>query len=379
MRLILGGVAILLIASLVPFAGTAVASDARLDALGVQYEYMEDYELFRFFPTVAARYDNLVTISLGGRNDEGDFGRDYSVGVIGSGDNTSYGTFAVYLNNVGEDAQFDLAWARQFSGMALGIDFFWQDSKTETGDYERSPIDGLGSLNRVAGMNQFSVIGGVNFDLSDVDQVEIAAELASLYWTFTNGDGSLDSKDAGNLTYRFVGRMMKEVSPRTTLVPLVGYTHLDITPEGAPENHYVNKLDFGVAMHHEVNDNDLLVLGIAANYRKSRLPADGMDEVSRWDLPALFAALEFRVTDWLTARAGATKTLDVINRKPDDPRYEETDTIASRYHFGLGAGFHFENFDVDITLNPDAMFSGGYLVSGEETRPIHRITATYFF
>jgi hypothetical protein len=104
-----------------------------------------------------------------------------------------------------------------------------------------------------------------------------------------------------------------------------------------------------------------------------------IEEFSRWDLPALFAALEFQVTDWLTARAGATKTLDVTSTEYVTSTDETEDTLESRYYFGLGAGFHFENFDVDLTLNPDALFSGGYLVSGEQTRPITRITATYFF
>ena len=33
-------------------------------------------------------------------------------------------------------------------------------------------------------------------------------------------------------------------------------------------------------------------------------------ELSRWDLPALFMALEFSIYDWLTGRVGATKTVD---------------------------------------------------------------------
>ena len=45
----------------------------------------------------------------------------------------------------------------------------------------------------------------------------------------------------------------------------------------------------------------------------------------------------------------------------------------------MGMGLHFDNFDVDATVNPDAVFTGGYLFSGERSEPLGRVTATYHF
>ena len=42
----------------------------------------------------------------------------------------------------------------------------------------------------------------------------------------------------------------------------------------------------------------------------------------------------------------------------------EIDVKASEYRFGLGMGLHFDHFDVDATLDPEALFTGGYFLSG---------------
>lgn len=383
MRTILAGLLFFGLLALLP--AVAPASDARLDGLGVQREYVEDYYNFRIFPTVAARYKNLVTASLGSRD-----GGDRSVGVIGAGDNTSYGAFAIYLNqkdrvfvtdeaggtSAAESAELDVTWAKQFSGLALGVSLDWVDSSLETGDFRRSPANWTGQ-----GANLLSVIGGAKFDVGDKSALEVAAELARYSWEAKNSSGTVVGEDAGNLSYRLVGRMMSEVSERTTLVPLLSYGRTDFTAEEDADVTRSDRLNIGVAAHHEVNGDDLLIMGIAANYLKRSTYLSGTQsaEFSRWDLPALFVALEFDMYSWLTARVGATKTLDLSTVDPGVDEADNTDAVSSRYFFGLGMGLHFDHFDVDATVNPDALFTGGYLFSGESSRPITRITGTYYF
>ncbi len=363
----------------------APASDARLDGLGVQREYVEDYYNFRIFPTVVARYKNLVTASLGTRD-----GGNRSVGVIGAGENTSYGAFAIYLNQTNriyvtdetgsavaaETAELDFSWAKQFSGMALGAGLVWVDSSVETGDFRRTPANWNGQ-----GANLLSFLVGAKFDVGDRSSLELAGELARYSWEATNTSGNLIGQDAGNLSYRLVGRMMSEVSEKTTLVPLLSYGRTDLTAEEDADVTRTDRLNMGIAAHHEVNGDDLLILGVAANYlkRSNYLTGDRSAEFSRWDLPALFIALEFDMYDWLTARVGATKTIDLSTVDPGIEDGVDSDAVSSRYFFGLGMGLHFDHLDVDATVNPDALFTGGYLFSGESSRPLTRITGTYYF
>ncbi len=384
MRIVFAG--LLFFGLLVLLPSVAPASDARLDGLGVQHEYVEDYYNFGIFPTVVARYKNLITASLGNRD-----GGNRSVGVIGAGENSSYGAFAIYLNQqdrifvtdevggttAAESAELDVTWAKQFSGLALGLGLNWVDSSVETGDFLRAPANWN---NR--GANFLGVIGGAKFDVADKSTLELAGELAQYTWEAKDANGNVFSKDAGNMSYRLVGRMMSEVSEGTTLVPLLSYGRSDYTAEEDADVTRTDKFNIGVAAHHEVNGDDLLIMGVAANYFKRTTFVHGTEqsaEFSRWDMPALFIALEFDMYSWLTARVGATKTIDLSSVDPGFEDAQTTDAVSSRYFFGLGMGLHFDHFDVDATVNPDALFTGGYLFSGESSRPISRITGTYFF
>ncbi len=385
----------LILAFVLP-AGVSFASDARLDALGIQREYVEDYFNFRVFPTVAARYQNLVTASLGSADaNSGQTFGNHSVGVIGAGDNTSYGVFAVYLNQAAtydrffvrdeqdnaipsEMSDIDLTWAKNFSKVTTGLSLRWTDSSVKQGDAESKPLTrGITG----GGTNSLSVTGGLKFDVGTTDNVELAVDLTSITWMLTNSAGDVITEDAGNLSYRLSARMMNQMSKGNMLVPVVIYQHLDATAQGDADDTYSNRLNVGAALQHEVNGNDLLIMGLAANYlkRKTYTGAEMSAEFSRWDLPAMFIALEFDVYPWLTGRVGATKTVDISKVNAPGDNVPDRDTLSSRYFFGFGMGLHFEHFDVDATVNPDAVFTGGYLFSGKSAYPLTSITGTYYF
>ena len=380
-RLILLGVGLCLGLFL---AAQAVASDARLESLALQREYVEDYFNFRTFPTVVARFQNIATIGLG-TNDVGTgaFGDDRSVGVIGAGDNSSYGVFAVYLNQVAtdipgiDDAQFDVTWAKDFGGATIGASILYQNSSVEPGSAKTSPIDGFVQDLDDPNTNVLALTGGVKFGMAENTMLELAAQLGWLSWEDKDATGATISEDAGNLSYSLAGRIMAEVSDRSTLVPLIKYSKLDLTADAAGGTELDvtrSVLNAGVALNYEVNGSDLLVMGISADYLSDQDDVTGVD-VSDWSIPTLFLAAEFDAYSWLTLRGGARKTFDNASDDAID-----TDAKFSTFSFGLGAGFHFDHFDVDASLNPDWIFSGGYFLSGRTTDvPLTRITASYYF
>lgn len=359
---------LLLVVGLCCLSTASWASDARVEGLAVNEAFLEDYVNLSSFPTVAARYQNLVVASLG--TDGGD---DKSVGVLGSGDNTSYGVFAIFLNQNDDDgkAELDLTWAKQFSGATFGASVNWMKSSTETGSAKTTPVGG-----GPGDQNLLSLTGGVKFDMNNNSMLELAAELAWLSWETTNGTGTVTAQDNGNASYRVSGRIMSELSSRSTLVPLLSYSKTDLTADplgGTEEDDTMTNLNLGIALHYEVNGNDLLILGVTGDYEKTEDVGAGVDE-SSWHLPTLFAALEFDVYSWLTVRAGASKSFERTDDTPSD-----TQTLGSDFDFGLGMGLHFDHFDVDATVDPDAVFTGGYLFSGDSSDPLTRITATYYF
>lgn len=363
----------------------AMASDSRVDALTVNQKYLEDYVNFRTFPTVAARYANLVTASLGTASP----GDDKSVGVIGAGDNTSYGVFAVYLNQVQrqvndpiagagpwEQAQLDVTWAKQFTSLALGVGLLYTTSSAEQMSESNSPIGGgINNLDN-PNANQFALTGGIKLDMSSSAMLELAAQAGWWGWEEKDATGAITSEDDGKLSFGVAGRIMAEVNSQTTLVPVLCYSKMDLTEKPAPSatDFEVSRsmLNLGVALQREVNGNDLLVLGVSADYMKDTL---GPDNESTWMLPNLFIALEFDVYSWLTVRTGASKSFDRFDADTPDVQVKHSD-----YRFGLGMGLHFDHFDVDATVEPNAVFTGGYLFSGDSTtNPLAKVTATYYY
>lgn len=370
------------------FAAQTYASDARLDGLAVQREYVDDYINFHTFPTVAARYQNLVTASIGTAANNG---TDKSVGVIGAGDNTNYGVFAIYLNQVNRDVfdsilgagtvdqqQLDITWAKAFSGATVGAGLLYTKSSVEVGQEKNTPIGGgVNDLNN-PNANQLAVTGGAKIDMNNNSMLEMAAQVGWWSWEEKDAGGVVTSEDAGNLSYMLAGRIMSEVTNRTTLVPLIKYMKMDLTEKaaagGTDQDVSRTMLNLGVALHYEVNGNDMLILGVSGDYLKDKDMAANVEE-STWQLPSLFAALEFDVYSWLTVRTGARKTFDRFNDDSADLTVKD-----SSYRFGLGMGLHFDNFDVDATVEPNSLFTGGYLFSGDATnQPLSKITATYFF
>jgi hypothetical protein len=370
-----------------------LASDARVEGLAVDSKYLEDYSNLWTFPTVAARYANLVAVSLGDASTMS----ERSVGVIGAGNNTSYGTFAIFLNQVERDvpadfadpsdrpyeqAQLDINWAKQFSSATVGVGVLYTKSSEELGPNKNTPIGGL-EVNPLDPLtnpnaNQLAVTGGVKLDMTSTSMLEMAAQVGWWSWEEKDATGIL-SEDDGKLSYRLAGRIMSEVSNQTTLVPVVCFSKMDLTEKPAPTatEFEVSRtmVNLGIGMHHEVNGNDLLVLGVSADYVKDTF---GTVEESTWGLPALFAALEFDVYNWLTVRAGARKSFDRFTEK--DPQAEDLKTLHSDFRFGLGMGLHFDHFDVDATVQPAAVYTGGYLFSGDSTtNPLAKVTATYYF
>jgi hypothetical protein len=358
-----------------------MASDSRVESLLPEVasrSYIEDYILFREFPTVAARYARLVTAGLGTRNTTtGSFGDDKTLGVIGAGDNTSYGVFALYLNEMSpsgeqDQAELDLAWAKQFTSIALGARINWSKSSFEnTTNETTSPI---GWVPGDGDFNTLGITGGIKFDLSNNGMMELAATLAWL--SFENQTAG--AQDAGNISYNLAGRIFTDLSDKTTLVPLIRYGSFDLTPEGQTDKTKTDQMNLGVALQRTMNGDDLLIVGLAINYMNVQDGAAGVKS-SAWQMPALFMSLEFDIYSWLTGRVGASKPFVSTNDEPISGGGNGEKFFDSSFEFGLGMGLHFNNFDVDANVNPESLFTGGYLFSGDSSNPIGRITATYYW
>lgn len=352
----------------------AAASDARVEGLAIPLYYIDDEDASEVFPTVYARVNNLVAAGFGTSSNS----RDNRFGVIASGNREKYGVFSLQLRGTSPflDAvsrqfdpdyapglgipsqQFDMGWAKQFGGMALGFRFDYAKSKLTTGDQEVAPSSNPGS-----NWNTLALHGGLKCDMGRSDFLEIGAEARNL--SFKNEIAGTED-DAG-LSYRLSARYWKMLNDKTDFVPAFNYTHLDVTHKGGDDATF-NALHAGGAFLFDVNQDNLLTLGAAVNHQKD----NAADASATW-LPTLFGSLEWDVKSWLTGRVGAQQAMRMESAGDDDQ-------TSNDFGYGLGVGLHFNNFDLDATMNEDFLFNGAYFVSGDNTSGLFgRVTGTYRF
>ncbi|MDZ4803576.1 MAG: hypothetical protein SGI90_01780 [Candidatus Eisenbacteria bacterium] len=356
------------------------ASDARVEALTIPGFYIDDQQGRLAFPTVIARVSNMVEAGLG---TSGTTENDNHFGVIASGNRDGYGVFQIYMRGAnpfleslsstfGDAAgpninipsqQFDIGWAKQFGSTAFGARFEHARSSLTVGDDESSPILNPGQNN----WNTSALHLGVKFDTGERNFLELGGELRNL--SYKNSFGGDELTDDAGLSYRASARYWSKLNDKTDFVPAVSLSKVDATQSGAQDNRTYSSIHAGAAFLFDVNQDNLLSLGAAFNYRK-----DDASDVSSTLFPTLFGSLEWDLKSWLTGRVGAQQAMRMTSLGSD------TDRLDSEFSYGLGLGFHFNNFDLDTVLNERLPFSSGYLVSGDSTSdPFLRVTGVYRF
>ncbi|KQC14210.1 MAG: hypothetical protein APR63_14875 [Desulfuromonas sp. SDB] len=106
-------------------------------------------------------------------------------------------------------------------------------------------------------------------------------------------------------------------------------------------------------------------------------------------IPRVRAGAESRVFSWLTARAGMTYQLHMVNEKDEttvagtSATVERNEKFWRNMNMQIGLGVHFgPNFTLDAEVSEDLLYNGPYLLSGANngTNPMNLcISATYTF
>jgi hypothetical protein len=106
-------------------------------------------------------------------------------------------------------------------------------------------------------------------------------------------------------------------------------------------------------------------------------------------IPRVKAGAESRVFSWLTARAGMTYQLWMVNEKMEttvagtSATVERNEKFWRNMNMQIGLGVHFgPNFTLDAEVSEDLLYNGPYLLSGANngTNPMNLcVSATYTF
>jgi hypothetical protein len=432
------------VALLAATAGVSQASLSRLEGMGlgeqVLGQFTDDYANIFYFPTSVVRQNNLVLAELGensgGSVDPVSF-EDQSLTLIKNF--PKFGSIAYQMKQSALNSSFpsnltneqiDLIWGTALTKLDIAVRFDMTSSSFEHDDnagpthFETKGLFGIGvfdpypfgaafapnTIVNNAEINTWGVTPAVALHLSNDNRIEAALTLRN-YTLDRNvtvaGVAGETWETQGDMSYNIAARAFLHQGDRATWVPAIWYANdnlsYDVTnitglgPRSVDETY--KSLGLGISHNMRVNDNNLLIFGVAAWQQKSSYertdpnadtggtPIVSTDlktaEFEQMLLPLFFASLETDATSWLKVRLGATKSMVSLDSETTDfdaPTLSVQESAkGSSFDFSLGTGIRWNNLDIDMTLNEAFPLSGGWGLSGDPATPFTRASATYHF
>ena len=437
-------VALGFVAILVLTAGAGHASLSRVEGMNltapILSQFTDDYVNIYYYPTSVVRQNNLVLAELG-NNPSGDVNSvafdDQSFTIIRNfprfgaiafqmKQSALNSTFPSNLNS----EQLDAIWGKGFEKIDLAVRLDVTSSKFETSTstggvtstfdykglsyifsnpYPFGAIFANAITNNGVELNTWGISPAIALHMNNDNRLEgvVSYRKYSLDRSETLPAPAVNEKweDQGNASYAVGARMVLNQNDRNVWYPAAWYVNDDLSwtvtnaggnagvTRSADESYKV--YGAGISNNMRVNDNNLLLWGVAAWQSKHEYtrgddntgagPVGGTRslEEKTTQAPVVFAAIETDATKWLKVRIGASRAL--VNLKSTEVSFgapattDETKLRASDFQFSLGTGIRWNNLDIDMTLNEQFPLSGGWILSGNEATPFTRVSATYHY
>jgi hypothetical protein len=290
------------------------------------------------------------------------------------------------VDEVSLDRATDLFFATKLSGFDLGInlrigmDQFSEDRNngTDTVEYKESA--------------RYIAIGaGLSNDKMDLGlRLELPAASAEFPASGTEEDYKSDWSGMG---VGFNGRMWMEKRDKFQLIPLVvgyyGTATREVSPGFGQDTTYKTEYDrlnlaAGIGMNYQLNDDNLLVLGLEVyGYAKEgeSVKDDYESSITTTTLPGIYLGLESKISKWLTGRLGAAQVFQsqTYSEKLEGSKETKTTNYSTEFKMTFGLGITLGNFVLDAAFNEGLLFDGPYFISGSAEPIANRLSITYNF
>ena len=389
----------------------AMASGSRLSALGDVDNYIEDSGNIFKWPATLPSYANCVKMDIW-PSGAGSYGFIYGLGEYG--DKGTIGLFFME-NTAGPNDVFDSApttdwmdWNRFGGDLANKYNFIYayeMDKMAFGLNFSRA--SSFVSIDNPVGDDQenssaYTTIGAsVRMDINDDMYADLGFDYTMISYNYENyGNAGGDLTEDAGTKMDFNARLFYDYSEAITLIPYIGFgmgeynidaedgvAYFNIGPDDMAGVKAMN-FKLGIAANFEVNEDNMIILGIEPFSMKKAEPSEYAQGVTgSWEgkmvtMPRFLLALETDVKDWLTIRTGCTKTLTktttTVNNGTDETVDEETE---APFDWHLGLAFHISDFDIDCVLAKEAPFTMGYWLTGYTTgsQVISMISVVYHF
>jgi hypothetical protein len=385
-------ISMFLLTSFLMFQPAVMATETRAGSMGGVGFYMRDNSNIFVFPGTFYQYSNQVVGELRVKNDNS----LYSIGVHMP---VSSMVLGVYLNSpldleipagvvteVSLDRATDLFFATKLSGFDLGINL-----RVGMDQFSEDRNNGTDTVEYKETARFISIGAGLSNEKMDL---ALRLDLPAAETKFPASGTEQDLKySLSGLGVGFNGRLWMEKRDKFQLVPLlVGY-YATATRKQSPgfglDTTYTtdyNRLNLagGIGVNYQLNDENLLVLGLEVyGYAKDgeEVKNDYKSSITTTTMPGVYLGLESKISKWLIGRLGAVQVFqsEKTTYKPEGGKETQTTSYSSQFKMTFGLGFTFGNFVLDAAFNEGLLFDGPYFISGSAEPIANRLSITYNF
>ncbi|MBW6515324.1 MAG: hypothetical protein K0B81_01745 [Candidatus Cloacimonetes bacterium] len=162
------------------------------------------------------------------------------------------------------------------------------------------------------------------------------------------------------------------------------------------DDHSLLGVSFGIGINYQINDNNLLVLGLKplgmtkTAHEEEYLLINADKEVTKIEqtittLPEYRVGLESRISSWLTGRVGAYQQYHFIGYEKNftygDQSYliEKYSYYESNFNVSIGFAVNFRNFTIDGVLSDSFLFDGPNFIGGKSNGIATQLSLKYSF
>ena len=407
--------------TLVPAA--ALASTARVQSMGLQGDFIQDYSNVYAYPSSIVRYQNLVYGDLGTKDVTGGDLSDFedNSDVVPALQNSGRamgaylstwkwlpGTWGIQINenhnalsqaygagyyDRNRNEGITLLWGNKIGGANIGLVLEKASSSFEDGNDTVEPFtftpavfapggtnarQFINAINAGLGIedrNSWGVGGGVTLNWSGWErehQADIAVHYRDNSLLIEDAAAGQTLEDNGNTSISVNARAQLAISDNSYLTPVVNYYTIgrgtQFTDTVTPANNFdfdnsVSGWQVGLAESWVLRESDLLVIGLSVASQtidyEDPNVAGDPFEVSYETTPTIFGALEVHPVGWWHVRMGAGKPI-WSKLEITNNTTDETITVKdSPLQYAFGTGFRLGN-----RLDLDAVVNQDFSFTG---------------
>ena len=166
---------------------------------------------------------------------------------------------------------------------------------------------------------------------------------------------------------------------KIAVVPLLGFYTTSFQPKATVTSggtstsvtglnwNWMN-INAGVGLNWPIMDDIQIAGGVTLAYNTFKNDS-GATEFKATDFvaPNFNMALETRIADWITARAGFNKSVTMYKAETNSQSISGLSPSATFQTINLGAGFHFGRFSIDATVSERWLRQGPFFISGSNS------------